>query len=189
MNFDNPTWNWLCRLYYDIGFQNTDFKLQIAWKHDDGEQMWSKRRSFLEVHTLEDLRFISRVNNRTLLNNEVVLDYDRVIFPENVMKDAQILAAKTWCDQHDYRYSIFHTGSKGVHFHIFIDSLARMNPESRRRVREKIIFDLCGDDKYFAPNFSGDYAKISDSVPIALEFVPHWKTGKPKSLIYSNFLT
>jgi len=180
-------WKWLCKLYYEIGKQKTDFELQIAWKDEHGEQMWSRRKSFLMLHTLEEPEWIQRANNRTFLKNEIVLDYDRIIPPEKVMKDPQILAAQTWCNREGHQYSIFHTGSKGVHFHIYIDFLSKMKVKNRKEYREKVISLLCGDQALI-PNFSGDYAKISDNVPIALEFCPHWKTGKPKRLMYSNFL-
>ena len=180
-------WSWLCKLYYETGKQTTDFQLQIAMKDANGEQMWSRRKSFLTVHTLEDTKWIQRANNRTTLNNEVILDYDRVILPEDVMKDLHVLSAITYCKKKHYRYAVYHTGSKGVHVHIYIDDLFRMSPYDRKRYREQLIARFRGDIG-LKPNFSGDYQKASDNVPIALEFVPHWKIGRPKTLIDSNFL-
>lgn len=180
-------WPWLCRLYYDIGRQHTDYHLQIAFKDPQGEQGWSRRRSYLQIATLEEPQWSERANNRTLLKNEVVLDYDKVIYEKDVLKEGQILAAITYCKKRKIKYAVYHTGSRGVHFHMFIDKLAHMKPNDRYEVRERLIGRFCGADA-FKPNFVGDYAKVSDNVPIALEFAPHWKTGKPKTLIDSNFL-
>lgn len=181
------TWEWLNKLYYEVGHQWSDFDCQIAFKNVDGEQGWSRRKSFLLLSLLNDPEWISRVNNRTLLKNEVVLDFDRVILPERVLDDLQVASAITWAEKHNHPYSVFHTGSKGVHVHIFIKELAFMKQHTRYEARQKIVARFCGDIS-FVPNFSGDYAKVSDKVPIALEFVPHWKSGKPKTLIKSNFL-
>lgn len=180
-------YDWLCRLYYDIGEQFTDFELQIAWKDETGTQMWSRRKSFLQLATLHEREWIERANNRTLLKNEIVLDYDRVITEEDVLKQGDILATITWCEKNNYQYAVYHTGSRGVHFHIFINNLAFMKSHYRNETRKQIIARFCGSNA-FIPNFSGDYQKISDKVPIALEGAKHWKTGKPKVLIKSNFL-
>lgn len=141
------------------------------------------------LHVLgeNELDWITRVNNRTTLYNEIILDYDRLILPAEVMSDLQVLSAITWCKKKKYKYAVYHTGSKGVHMHIYIDDLIGMNSHYRRDVRRRIISRFCGDIG-IKPNFSGDYQKASDNVPIALEFAPHWKTGKTKVLVDSNFL-
>lgn len=180
-------WKWLSRLYYEIGKQYTDFHLQIAFKNQDGEQGWSRRRSYLTIAILEDKDWIEKANNRTLLKNEVVLDYDKLIYEADVLKEGQILAAITYCKRRGIKYAVYHTGSRGVHFHMFIDKLAYMNQNDRYEIRKRLIARFCGAEA-FKPNFVGDYAKTSDKVPIALEFAPHWKTGKPKILIDSNFI-
>jgi DNA primase catalytic subunit len=69
-------------------------------------------------------------------------------------------------------YKAYFTGSRGYHIHIFWYQYALLDKLSREGIRGKII-----------SMFKADVLKSSDKVMIAVEGMPHWKTGNMKKLV------
>ena len=67
------------------------------------------------------------------------------------------------------KYDCYSTGSRGYHIHLYIKDLLFMEKEERRTFRLNLI-----------TFFGAERQKASDGSPIALEGVPHWKSGKIK---------
>jgi len=158
------------KLTYRIGYLQEccnkygDFKVAIAFKKDD-DIVWSKHRSVIECWH-NDLMFLEEANNRQIFNHEVILDFDNITPTEKLE-----LICNTIKD-YGFPYKVYFSGSKGYHIHIKIPQLATMNKFARESVR-KYITKRCGCDKQ----------KSYDASMIAIENVPHWKTGKKKELI------
>lgn len=77
-------------------------------------------------------------------------------------------------DKEGLQYECYNTSSRGYHIHIFLNSLAN-NDRSRELIR-----------KYFIGKYGADILKASDKTMIAIENMPHWKTGKKKELFKTN---
>jgi hypothetical protein len=149
--------SWLSYLFYELGGQNCDFELQILEK--DGKR--SKRKKYSEVCFDSENRwnkwFISKVNQRQILPFEIVLDFeDKERLPLTV-KELQELKII---------FYVFSTGSRGYHVHTFY------NKNLSEQEKLKII-----------KHFLADTQLASNRHMIALEFAPHWKSGKIKELI------
>lgn len=169
----------LGKLYYKIGKQTTNFAVQYS-KRTGEDVIWSKRRQFLDLDPDRDQWFIAQISHRQILQNEIILDFDRVIPKSTALqeKDIQLLIQALDMER-DFRYAMFHTGSRGIHVHIFYDQLATLDRKQREEKRKQLmkLFDWFG---------TLDYQKASDSCMIALEFVPHWKTHEEKLTIHKK---
>jgi len=145
--------SYLDNLHYNIDNQKGNLELTYAYKNNEGTPIFSKWKKYLDC----DDNFILKVNNRTILPNEVVLDIEeperfKEIF-EQVKKNFEF-------------YSAWKTGSRGNHIHLFFDK--DLIPEEKLSIIKK---------------YKTDEQKASSRCLIALEEVPHWKTGKSKTLI------
>jgi hypothetical protein len=171
MKKDDRKKEYLDFLYYKIGKQSDDFQLQIQKK--DG--MFSKRKKYSEIGFEDDEWWLDKVNARTILKNEVVLDFDR---PEGQSVDEfegrVIDISIEIISNYNCKYAKFNSNS-GIHLHLFFNSMLKMNPQERKAFRKKILIW-----------FGGDRLKCTEKVTIALEFAKHWKSGKQKELIISN---
>lgn len=145
---------WLDLLFYEKGKQNYNFELCCL----DKDKIKSKWKKYLDVQA--DKEFLEKVNNRTILPNEIVIDLeDPKLYPdilEKIKTDFQFYAA-------------YETGSRGYHIHLFFDE--ELNSENK----EIII-----------ARYKGDLQKSSNRCMIALENFPHYKTGKTKNLTEEN---
>lgn len=161
------------RLYYQIGKQLTNFALQHSRR--EGEQVvWTKRKTFLALDPDKDNWFINNANHRQILLNEIILDFDRPIKKEEALYDKDIRDLVAKLKSEDWRFIVYHTGSKGLHIHIFWTPLSTLSRQDRESFRQSMIKDYSW--------FSGlDLQKSSDQCMIALEHTPHWKTGIPKT--------
>lgn len=148
-----------------------DFKVAKSWKDTKGETHWSKHRSVMQCwETEEGIRWLNQVSHRQILPCETVIDLD-----DNPSE--QLL--NTICDLLDSwneKYAAYHTGSRGYHIHVLFKRLALqdMNKIDREKVRELFIRSV-----------TGDLAKMNE-VMIALEDVPHWKSGVVKKMVRSS---
>lgn len=170
----------LATLYYQLGKQATNFALQHS--HKEGEEtIWTKRHTFLEL--CEDPTkyewFIQHCNHRQILQNEIILDFDRTI--DNTLEDEDIKEIVRILKQDHWRFCVYHTGSRGVHIHIFNEHLILKKSIDREKYRTAFINVL---QERLAKGL--DLQKASDKTMIALENTPHWKTGIKKTIILNH---
>lgn len=155
---------WLDFLFYDIGLQNNDFALAGTFKKTDGTIGFSKWRKFSDCifpidfdGTADDWKkqkFFNQINQRQILPTEIVLDIETKEGINDIiqkLKDLKLI------------YYIFDTGSRGYHIHIFFKELFTSE--------EKLAL---------IKHFGADEMKDKERVLIALEYAPHWKSGKLK---------
>lgn len=171
----------LARLYYEIGKQGTNFALQHSRKEPDGEVRWTKRLTFLELDPDEHRWFIEHCNHRQILKNEIILDFDRHIPRETALEDFDVKRIIERLTAEDWRFVVYHNGSKGVHLHIYFDGLMLLSKEDRENFRTNMVDVLrrglvIGIDKQ----------KCYDNGMIALEHTPHWKSGIEKSTLLNH---
>ena len=148
---------YLDHLYYDILKQQQDFYLQFNEK--DGRK--TKWRKYSEVcydyESPKNKWFLEKCNQRQILPCEVVLDLE---------EKKQLAPTIEKLNKFGQEYYVFSTGSRGYHIHLFF------NRALKKEEKQKII-------EYFG----ADTMKSGDKCLIALEFAPHWKSGKVKNLI------
>ena len=104
--------------------------------------------------TFEQRRYFEQINQRQILPNEIVLDLEE---PERIK--GVVDKIKSW----GWECSVFETGSRGYHIHIIAGE--SFNEKEKEAVVRKLGTDI---------------QKCSDKNLIALEYCPHWKTGKLK---------
>ncbi len=165
---------WLDKIYYEIGKQEYNFQLGSAKMKKSGEVIfWRnvqkeigivKKGTKITYMLLAQhfdhpyfQNFLSKLNQRQILPNEVVLDFEDKDSLPFVVKELQSLKVQ---------FYVFSTGSRGFHIHIFF------NKEISEEDKLKII-----------QHFGADPQLASSKHMVALEFAPHWKSGKIKSLI------
>lgn len=154
---------WLDKLYYKIGRQWTDFSLTYTIKKKDNIY-FNKWRTYLDAQA--DDVFIKKCNQRTLLKNEVVLEYDG-----DWNGYLNVITALKQLNAELYAYSTEDKRAKHIHLFFGID-FAMLKRNEREAYRMALI------DKY-----NCDPALKSERHMIALENCPHWKTGKIKRKI------
>ena len=131
----------------------------------------SRRKKYSEIGFERNLWWLERVNARTILKNEIVLDFDpdknetQEQFEERILKLASLIKGIS------PDYTIFNS-NRGIHVHIFTNKLLAMDERERVEYRIKII-----------KQFGTDLLKASERVTISLEYAPHWKSGKINELI------
>lgn len=155
----------LGNLYYNWGKQFTNFRIFHNYFDSAGEKKFSKWTYYLDA-TEEDLE---KATHRTLLSNEVVLDFDPELNQSFEDLTKKVKKACYYFKKKDLPYLCYFTGSRGYHVHVFVKALFFKDRETRRQFRVNLI-------KFFG----AELQKNSEGTAIALEGVPHWKTGKPK---------
>src|SRR3989344_9474773 len=115
---------WLDKLFYERGKQGYDYELACLTK----EGPKSKWRKYLDIQA--DEKFIATVNNRTIFANEFVID----------IEDADKFSGLIAKVKKDFQfYSVYKTGSRGFHIHLFFDR------ELSREEKGRIIKKFNGD--------------------------------------------
>jgi len=149
-----------------------DFKVATRFQNGDWTQHWSVLKVW---HNPKEFWRLDQANNRTLYPCEIVLDIDPVSSetPEQIAKRFYDIA-NTLIEE-GYEFYAYHSGSRGFHIHLIFPDLVLEDESFRRELR-----------KNFIKAFGCDMMKSSEQSMIALEFTPHWKTGKPKQLVMSN---
>lgn len=143
-----------------------DFK--VAWGQVRGEERKFSKRQYVNKLCESDkgINFLNKVNCRQVLPCEIILDIDDNISVERMNKICDEL------DSYGFSYKAYTTGSKGYHIHIFEDGLVDYSEKARHKIRH-----------YLISRFECDPQIASGNVLIAIEDVPHFKTGKPKTLV------
>ena len=161
----------LDKLYYDVGKQQYDFFIAGTYKKD-GKNLFTKWKKYREAVFPIDFngkcedwkkqKFFEAINQRQIFPFEIVLDVEE---PEQIEEIIKTL--KSWGSN----YNLWETGSRGYHIHIFCKK--EFNEKEKMAIVKKLGTDI---------------QKCSEKNLIALENCPHWKTGKPKTLITSTEL-
>ncbi len=143
-----------------------DFK--VARGYSVGEdRKFTKRRSVSELWSSDKgIEFLNKANCRQVLPCEIILDMDDDISIERLNKICDDL------DEYGFNFKAYSTGSKGYHIHIFGDELIKYSEQIRQKIRHYLI-SKHGCDGHMA----------SGNVIIALEDMPHFKTGNNKTLV------
>ena len=150
---------WLDKLYYDIGKQQYDFRLN-GLKKVDGEPKSTRWKKYSELVFPVDINEswkIDYINNREILPNEIVIDLEERTTIRFIVKKLK---------KHKITFYVFDTGSRGYHIHIF----GKRNYSNKEKMA-------------FTKRFFGDEQKAYNGTTIALEYAPHWKSNKIKRLI------
>jgi len=159
----NPTTQYLIHLCNKYG----DFKVAIGDQRDKDKPKWTKHQKVLLLwESDKGMEFLGRVNCRQILPCEIVLDMDNDVSEKKLNEICDIL------DKYGFPFKAYFTGSKGFHIHIFDDDLAKYSEQSRYKIRHFLI-----------SKFGCDTMKASEKTMIALENVPHFKTGNPKKIV------
>ena len=143
-----------------------DFK--VAWGYARGDDKKFSKRKDVDELCLSDkgILFLNKANCRQVLPCEIILDMDDNISDERLNKICDEL------DQYGFNYKAYTTGSKGYHIHIFEDVLTKYTERSRHKIRH-----------YLISKFKCDPQIASGKVLIAIEDMPHFKTGKVKTVV------
>lgn len=160
-------------LYYKVGKSTTDFLLQAQ---EQGRFM-SKRREYSNIGFGKDSYWLARVNARTQLMNEVVIDIDRL--PKETDKEFNertLQVCKEVPKESPKYWGIFESNSS-VHCHLFFNEMFRWSDKKRKLFRTKLI-----------KKYQGDLQLVSDNVMINCEMCHHWKSNKLKGLLQGNIL-
>ena len=173
-------------LYYQVLKQIQDFQLQMQDREKD---IMSRRKNVFEVFFEgENEWWMDKVNARTILKNEILIDMD----PENKETTEEF---KQRCDDTvEFLKQLFKTkfsanaiiiagpsGSRGHHTSVFVyDWLYNQTySDYEKRVSYR---------NYLNKKLRGDTQKCSEKVTINLEYSNHWKTGVEKQLTYIGLI-
>lgn len=150
-------------LHYELGHQWTNFFLTSTFLKD-GQPCFTKWRSYLDIQG--DEKALARVNQRTLLINEVALEYDG----ESKIYDILIDILK----KNKIEFYAYSTDKKRAkHIHLFFDRWFALLPKHKREEYREALIEKYQCDKMLK----------TERHMIALEHCPHWKTGQKKELI------
>ena len=153
----------LDKIYYGIGKQEFNFFVAGTYKKN-GEKLFTKWKKYLDAVGIIDFdatadewkeqNYFEQINQRQILPTEVVLDIE---------EKKQIKPIVKKLEKWQWEYSIWATGSRGYHIHII--GLRKLKEKEKEAIVKKLGTDI---------------QKCSEKCLIALEGVPHWKTGNPK---------
>ena len=159
----------LDNLYYHLGKQNFDFFLCGTYMKNN-EKQFTKWKKYSECIFLinfdgtseywKEQQFFNQINQRQIFPNEVVLDLEEKKQLPNIIKKL-----KEW----KIIFKVYSTGSRGYHIHCWFN----------KKINEK-------EKSIIINYFKTDIQKSSKKTMIALENVPHWKSGKIKEEIKWN---
>lgn len=159
--------NWLSTLYYSIGKQ-TDMFLQIhTLPGKDKQEKCSKWKHYLYGLEPDNDWFLIKCNHRSVLTNEIVLDFDGKMSNVLFMSAIRILTK-----QHQLRWAAYNATN---HLHIYDNELFMLNNVQRKMYKLDMI-----------KRFHADEHKAIDRVMIACEYAPHWKRGQVKQYLTGN---
>lgn len=161
---------WLTFLYYTVNKQHTDIDLQQTWTSPEGEIMWGKRKKLSEILFEDQIEWLSNCTNRTMFSNEIILDIDPKPDETQEQFKQRIIQLLTERDTETTKL-VWSTGNRGIHIHLYDCRLGLMTTHEREAVRTK----LC-------ERFGAEH-KVSDKVPIMMEWSLHRKSGRPKQVI------
>jgi len=176
------TEEFLFYIYNNLGF--TDLEVAYNYFRKDGSVGFSKwiRFDYLQSIDCDEKvegtfdtkeQFLNKITHRRVLDIEVMLDIDSTPQNSEKVEDIKQYAKEILFNLRNLGYSFipYYSGSKSIHVSFLFPELRNVS----KRIREDF-------KKEFILKFSGDIAKSSNRNMIALEGVPHWKTGVNKEV-------
>ena len=156
---------YLAWIYYKVGKQASP-QMQVSYAYmKDGEPRFTPWKYFLDIDPFNDL-LIEKYNQRTILNNEIVFDYDNGEIDELLYN--YIIPNKL-------NYVAYQTEeSRSKRVHVYWDKLVLMKKNQRELFREFII-----------RKFNSDVQLKSDRHMCSFGY--HFKTNK-KIILYKTNL-
>lgn len=142
----------------------------------NGEKRFTKWKSFLwlleqepddyneDLHMTRQ-QFIEKATHRSVLDIEIMIDIDEPDSFKTIKEKAEYICKKL--KDHNIPFTSCFSGSKSYHISILIPGLRNLSNYDRDIKKSQIISSL----------FGSDGLKASSRNMIALEGVPHWKTG------------
>jgi len=149
--------------YLDLLFERFgDFYVaSLYYKNKSCSNRFAKWYWYSEI---KDSNLVNLINNRTIFDIELVLDLDNKYKFSDLIKQL---------NQDNLNYYAFHSGNKGYHIHLFFPELRDFSAITRKAIKIKLI-----------ERYSSDLMKSSEKTMIALEHFPHFRTNRPKQLLY-----
>ena len=155
-----------------------NFRVAYLKLKDDRDVIHSKWKNVLECWESEDgIKFLSIANNREPLPNEIFIDLDQETNKETREQTFNLIC--DFLEKDKINYIGYKSGSKGYHIHVYYNKLALMNKQEREFVRTHFLKKIIE---------MSDSIKYSDNAMLAIENVPHWKTGNKKIRVRGNWL-
>lgn len=171
---------YLFHLYNDFGV--TDLKVACSFRKGE-DVFWSKWISFEELMSkdYDDIvwknttkrDFLKQISHRTIMDVELMLDIDETPsgssdkedIKEYSIKYCKLLRAK------GYTFEAFFSGSKSFHISLLFPEFRNYSKYTVESIKKRLL-----------ERVSADKVKFHSSCMIALEGVPHWKTGVVKEV-------
>jgi len=153
-----------------------DFKVAYSFNLSNGDKGFSKHKTVIQCQEEEDFLHLEKASHRQIFKEEIVLDFDKDKFQDEKQLRVRFLECISVLDELKVGYRAFITGSTGFHIHISLD---RIQYEEQYKKFERLKLHIIA-------RFNCDMLKSSSNVLIALEFAPHWKTGKQKEMLFDT---
>lgn len=178
-------------LYNDLGC--TD--LEISYHNGNFWTRWIKFEELLHLsndqkitNNLTKKEFIELANNRSVLDIEILYDFDEGENKSQKKEDIFNYAKKgiAYLNAAGITGEAYFSGSKSIHYSVLVPALRQMSPYQRMKFKERALQPLLNFYKYDGKTdimFYADGMKKSKRCMIALEGAAHWKTGKNKERI------
>jgi hypothetical protein len=154
-----------------------DFKIAKMYKDKEGDVHSSKHKTVLACNETND-KLLYEANNRQIFESELVIDIDPPKGENPAKTKRRFQSTCNFLNRQGLGYRAYSTGSRGYHIHLIFPKLLSITNYERTQMRQRILSQFKGYD----------LSKCSNNVMIALEFSEHFKTGKPKTLIYDTTL-
>jgi len=171
---------YLFHLYNDLG----DIGLKVAYNYttasgDIGFSKWIPFDVLMHLDTNDKVegtfdtkeQFLRKVTHRTILDIEIMFDIDADPFGSSDKKKIAAYSTK-YCKllkRKGYFFEVYFSGSKSYHISLIFPEFRNYSKHTVETIRRKIL-----------ERVGADINKISSRTMIALEGVPHWKTGVVK---------
>lgn len=153
---------WLSYLYYNVGHQNTDFRI-CHTRYVEGEKpRFIKWISYRDA----DEQQKKKADQREQLNNEIIFDKDE--------GDYQSLIDQLRKDG-IYFYAYKTKSNRAQHIHTYWKGLGELSEQDRKTFREFLL-----------KKYECDLMLSTDHHMIALENCEHWKTKEIKEIYDKN---
>ena len=132
---------------------------RVMFKNSKDNIFWPEWKMWKDCSAEEQ----KQANLRELFPTEIILDLEEKTRVEEIKKQLK---------EKDIKYTLWDTGSRGVHFHMFFLNMPLDNIEYRKKIRQ-----------IFIKKYDADMSKASEKTLISIENKPHHKTMNKKVIM------